>query len=165
MILPGLGKFKPLQKRRRRFENMVMDYFQNARPECTIESIYTTGKQHKIENFSVDGFCGHCQTVFEAMGCFYHGCACQKEKEISIEIRKGWKERKNYDAEQKKYILGKGFKVVEVWECLWWKRVKEETDIRERMKTNFPYRKPLSEHQIMQQIKNNTLFGLVTSSM
>ena len=88
-----LGKFKALQNRRRRFVNMVMDYFQNAWPECTIESLYTTGKQHKIENFSVDGF------------------------------------------------------------------------FRERMKTNFPYRKPLSEHQIMQQIKNNTLFGYVQCAL
>ena len=28
----------------------------------------------KNDCFSVDGFCSHCNTVFEAMGCFYHFC-------------------------------------------------------------------------------------------
>ena len=156
-----LKKFKPLQNRRRRFENMVMDHFRNTRPECTIESIYTTGKQHKIENFNVDGFCGHCDTVFEAMGCFYHGCDCQQKEKVTSEILKRWKKRKNYDAERKEYIIGKGFQVIEIWECCWWKQVKDDKDIRERLKKNFPFRKPLSEQQIMQQIKNNTLFGYV----
>ena len=49
-------KFIPIQNRRRRFENMVMDHLQNTRPECRIQSNYTTGNQHKIDNFSVDGF-------------------------------------------------------------------------------------------------------------
>ena len=28
-------------------ENMVMSFYQTTRPECTIESFYTTGKQKK----------------------------------------------------------------------------------------------------------------------
>ena len=51
---------------------MVMSYFQRTRPDCKIESFYTTGRQKKIDRFSVDGFGSHCNTVFEAMGCFYH---------------------------------------------------------------------------------------------
>ena len=64
-----------------------MDHFQNTRPKSTIEIIYTTEKQLKIKNSSVDGFCGHCDTVFKTMGCFYNG-DCQQKKEAS-EIRKG----------------------------------------------------------------------------
>ena len=26
----------------------------------------------KIDCFNVDGYCDHCKTVFEAMGCYYH---------------------------------------------------------------------------------------------
>ena len=44
-----------------------------------IESYYTTGKQ-KIECFIVDGFCAHCNKVFEAMGCYFHFCPCQEAK-------------------------------------------------------------------------------------
>ena len=71
------NRFKPQQNRSRNFENMVMSYFQRQRPDCKIESFYTAGTQKKIDSFKVDGFCGLCNTVFEAMGCFYHYCSCQ----------------------------------------------------------------------------------------
>ena len=34
----------------------------------------------KIDCYSVYGYCDHCQTVFEAMGCYYHFCSCQKPR-------------------------------------------------------------------------------------
>ena len=73
-----LHRFKPRSNKARSFENMVMAFFQSSRPECKIESFYTIGTQRKIDCFSVDGFCGHCSTVFEALGCFYHFCECQE---------------------------------------------------------------------------------------
>ena len=113
-------KFIPIQNWRRRFENMVMDHLQNTRPDCEIQSIQTTGNKHKIDNFSVDGFCGHCNTVFEAMGCFYHGCDCQMvKKEVYAHIVKRWHERRRFDAERKNLIIGRGYEIVEVWECHW----------------------------------------------
>ena len=68
----------PRQNKTRSFENMVTSFFQSTRPDCKIESFFTTGRQKKIDCFSVDGFCFHCNTVFEAMGCFYHLCPCQE---------------------------------------------------------------------------------------
>ena len=67
------------------FENMVKSYFQRTRPECKIESFHTKGRQKEIACFSVDGFCCHCNTVFEAMGCFYHFCHCRKLRPSLIE--------------------------------------------------------------------------------
>ena len=73
---------------------MVMSFYQATRPECTIESFYTTGKQKKIDSFTVNGFCGHCQTVSEALGCYYHFCPCREtqanlsEDEFDFGIRK-----------------------------------------------------------------------------
>ena len=32
----------------------------------------------KIDCFSADGFYGPCNTVFEAMGCFFCYCPCQE---------------------------------------------------------------------------------------
>ena len=49
-----------------------MSYFQRTGPDCKNESFYTTGRQKKTDCFSVDGFFSHCNTVFEAMDCFYH---------------------------------------------------------------------------------------------
>ena len=76
----NLQKFKARQNKMRKFENMVISFYQTTRPECTIESFYTTGKQRKIDSFTVDGFCGHCQTVFEALGCYYHFCPCRETR-------------------------------------------------------------------------------------
>ena len=57
------NRFKPQKNKCRNFENMVMSYFQRQRPDCKIESFYTTGTQKKIDCFKVDGFCAHCKTV------------------------------------------------------------------------------------------------------
>ena len=42
---------KPQQNKSRNFENMVMSYFQRQRPDCKIESSYTTSTQKKIDCF------------------------------------------------------------------------------------------------------------------
>ena len=88
------GRFTPRQNKTRSFENMVMSYFQRTRPECEIESFFTTGTQKKIDCFSVDGLCSHCNTVFEATGCFYHFSPCQElrtsltEEDIQVGSKK-----------------------------------------------------------------------------
>ena len=55
-IASGRTRFIPQQDKTCSFENMVMSYFQRTRPECEIESFVTTGRQKKIDCFSVDGF-------------------------------------------------------------------------------------------------------------
>ena len=96
-----------------------MDCLQNTRADCKIESIQTTGKQHKTHIFSVDGFCGNCSTVFEAIGCFHHSCDCQLVKEeANAYIVKRWHKRRRIDAERKNLKIGKRYER-EVWECLW----------------------------------------------
>ena len=72
------SRFTPRQNKIRSFENVVESYFQRTRPDCKIESFYTTGRQKKKDRFSVDGFRSHCKIVFEAMGCFYHFCPRQE---------------------------------------------------------------------------------------
>ena len=46
----------PRQNKTRSFEIMVMSYFKRTRPECEIGDFFTTGRQKKIDGFSVDGF-------------------------------------------------------------------------------------------------------------
>ena len=62
-------KIMPRQNKTRPFENMVLSYFQQTRSECKMESNVTTGRQKKIDCFSLDGICNHCDTVFAAMCC------------------------------------------------------------------------------------------------
>ena len=98
-------RFKARNNRTRNFENMVMSFYQELRPECKIQSFYTTGKQKKTDCFLVDGYCDHCKTVFEAMGCYYHFCSCQETRPLLSEqdIERGNKKRE-MDELRREYI-------------------------------------------------------------
>ena len=71
-------RFTARQNKSGSFENMVISYFQQSRPDCKIESNVTTGRQKKIDCFSVDGICYHCNIVFKTMGSYYQYCPCQE---------------------------------------------------------------------------------------
>ena len=90
-------EFRARINRSRTFENMVMSFFQSQRPECKIESYYTTGKQKKVDCFY--GLCAKCNTVFEAMGCYFHFCPCQEAKASLSEegTQRGIRKREHYE--------------------------------------------------------------------
>ena len=73
------------------FENTVLSYFQQSRPDCTIGSDITTDRQKRIDWFCVDGICFHYNTVLEAMGCYYHYCPCREARSslTDTDIEKG----------------------------------------------------------------------------
>ena len=52
-------RFTACQNKSSYFEKMVLIYFQRSRPHCRNESSVTTGRQEKIDGFSVDGFSYH----------------------------------------------------------------------------------------------------------
>ena len=92
-----------------------MSFYQETRPECKIESFFTSGKQKKIDCFNVDGYCDHCETVFEAMGRYYLFCSCQETcpSLTDQDIERGNKKREMDDMRWK-YIKKKGYKVEEM---------------------------------------------------
>ena len=70
--------FTACQNKSRSFENMVQSYIQGSQPDCKNQSNLSTGRQKRIDCFSVDGTCYQCNTVFEAMRCYYPYCPCQE---------------------------------------------------------------------------------------
>ena len=88
-------RFTTQQNKTRSFENMVMSYIQRTRPEGKIERFFTTGRQKKIDCFSADGFCSHCNSMFEVTECFYNFRPCQEVRPSLTEedIQRGSKER------------------------------------------------------------------------
>ena len=153
------GKITPRQNKTRSFENTVMSFFQRTRPECGIESL-TTSRQKKLDCFSVDGFCSHCNSVFEAMGCFYHFCPCQ-ELRFSLteeDIQRGSKKRE-LDALRRHYIQEKGFKVIGMWECEWWRLSKTTNTFKQKLREHFFYRRSIAAEQLLEEIKKGKLFG------
>ena len=157
-----MQKFKARHNRTRNFENMVMSFFQESRPECKFESFFTSGKQKKIDCFNVDGYCDHCKTVFEAMGRYYHFCSCQEARPSLTEqdIERGNKKRE-MDEMRREYIQEKGYKVEEIWECDWWESFKTDEKIKNHVRTHFPYKRPLSTDSLLAKIKDGSLFGYV----
>ena len=155
-------RFTTRQNKSRSFENMVLLYFQQSRPDCKIESNVTTGRQKKIDCFSVDGICYHCNIVFEAIGCYFHYCPCQEARPSlsDNEIMRGIKKREQ-DQMRKEYIQQKGYKIIEMWECESWSLYKTDAPVKSYVRANFPYKQPLSEEQLLQGITDGRLFGYV----
>ena len=125
---------------------MVLSYFQQSRPDCKIESNVTTGRQKKIDCFSVDGVCYLCNTVFEPMGCYCHYCPCQEARPslTDSDIERGTKKRQQ-DKRSRDYILEKGYQIVEMWQCDWWSLYKTDASVKSHLRENFTYKRPLSE--------------------
>ena len=74
---------------------MALSYFQQTGPECRIENNVTSCRQKKIDCFSVDVISNQCNTVFEALGCYFDCCPCQEARPslIDNEIMRGLKTR------------------------------------------------------------------------
>ena len=101
-------RFKPQENETRNFENMVMSFVQGQRHDCKIESFYTTATQTKIDCLKVDDFCAHCNTVFEAMDCFYHYSPCQEARSsLTEEDIEGANKKSELDQMRKQYVKEK----------------------------------------------------------
>ena len=94
------------------------------------------------------------------MGCFYHYCPCHEARPslTEEEIERGNKKRE-MDQMRKQYIKEKGYNVVELWECERWKLYK--TCVKQHLRESFPYKRPLREESLLEQIRNSKLFGYV----
>ena len=94
------------------------------------------------------------------MGCYYHYCPCQEARPFltDTEIERGVKNRQK-DAMRKDYVQQKGYQIVEMWECEWWSLYKSDASVKSHLRENFPYRRPLSEEQLLQGIIDGRLFG------
>ena len=114
-------RFTARHNKSRSFENMVLSYFQQSRPDCKIEGNVTTSRQKKIYCFSVDGICYPRNTVFEAKVYYYHYSPCQEARPslTDADIERGVK-RRQHDEMRRDYIQQKGYQIVEMWECEWW---------------------------------------------
>ena len=115
----------------------------------------------KIDCFSVHGICFLRSTVFEAMGCYYHSCPNHEARPslTDADIETGVKKRQQ-DEMRRDYIQRKGYQIVEVWECEWLCRLyKSDETVKSHLRENFPYRRPLSEEQLLEGIIDGRLFG------
>ena len=154
-------RFTPRQSKSRSFEFIAIFCFQRMRPDCKIESFYTTGWQKKNECFSVDGLCSHCNTVFEAMECLYRFCP-QQEVGPSLTEENNWSgtKEKELDELRRNYIQEKGTTVIEIWECEWCRLYETDTSVQQHLREKFPYRRSLAEYKLLEEINSGNVFSV-----
>ena len=106
------------------------------------------------------GFCGHSNSMFETMGCFYHCCPCQEAGPTLTEkpIQSGTKKREMYEM-RKEHIGEKGYTVVEKCSCEWWKLYNLSVD--EHLRESQSYERSLRQDQLLEKIKSDALPGYV----
>jgi hypothetical protein len=99
--------------------------------------IYKGGKYNKEESFKfntklyrVDGFCKETNTIYEFLGCWYHGCPkCRNETVVHPWTKKTMKQLYQECIDRKTIFEENGYTVVYMWECEW----KKETTNVERL--------------------------------
>ena len=77
------------------------------------------------------------------------------------EVIKRASKKRDLDELRRDYIQEKSFTVIEMWECEWWRFYKTATFVKLHIRENFPYRRSLTEHQLLEGIKKGNLFGYV----
>jgi hypothetical protein len=92
--------------------------------------IYKGGKHNKEESFRfdgklyrVDGYCKETKTIYEFLGCWYHGCpTCQDKELVHCWYKKTMQQLYQEFQDRKTTFENNGYKVISIWECEFRKR-------------------------------------------
>ena len=103
--------------------------------------------------------------VFIAKRCFKQWVATitfspPRNTSFSHDIKRGGRKRE-VDELRQSYLQEKGFTVIEMWECEWWRLHKTTTNVKEGVRGKFFYRRSQTDYQVLKQIKNRKMFGWV----
>ena len=110
------------------------------------------GREKRIGNLPVDGWCAQTRTAYQFHGCFWHGCPkCHADPEETNP--KNGKTMAVLLADTKKHTayLRRHVKVIEMWECEW----KRQRDPPPRQKWT------MTQQQIIAAVVDGTLFGMI----
>ena len=102
------------------------------------------------------------QTVFEFLGCWWHGCeTCKIERSPELQKRLEWTQ------EQRDYRIKMGYNVVEMWEHNWTKLCKDDPRLHEFVRQctpSFYYKHryhAVTEQQFLNAVCDKELFGFL----
>ena len=110
------------------------------------------GREKRIGNLPVDGWCAQTRTAYQFHGCFWHGCPkCHADPEETNP--KNGKTMAVLLTDTKKHTayLRRHVKVIEMWECEW----KRQRDPPPRQKWT------MTQQQIIAAVVDGTLFGMI----
>ena len=71
----------------------------------------------ELPHYSVDGYCAETRTVYEFLGCYYHGCTCQPFRDVKTISGVTLAERYEQTLSRIEQIKRAGYQVKINWEC------------------------------------------------
>jgi len=86
---------------------------------CTIMNA-RNGREFRLPElprYSVDGYCAETRTVYEFLGCFWHGCICQPMRDHKTLDKDTLAERYEKTMARLEQIAAAGYTVKTEWEC------------------------------------------------
>ena len=97
----------------------------------------TIDKQFKIEPYYVDGFHQQSNTVYEFLGCYYHGCKhCFGRDIINKQKQKTMNTLCSEWMKKKEYLENNGYNVVSIWSHQWDTQKKSDGALRKMLQDN-----------------------------
>ena len=84
----------------------------------------------ELPNYSVDGYCAESRTVYEFLGCFWHGHTCQPFRDISTMNGDTLADRYAQTMARIEQITHAGYQVKVEWECVFDDVLQQNPDLR-----------------------------------
>ena len=67
-------------------------------------------RQYQVGKYFADGFEQESNTIYEFLGCHFHGCMCRKDRDVPIPSLNGRTYTQLHDKLMKKFLLYKKLK-------------------------------------------------------
>ena len=100
------------------------------------------------------------------MVCLYNFCPCQELRpSLTDEDSKRGSEKRKLEELRRGYIRGKGFTVIEMWECEWWRLYKTITNVKLHIRENFSYRGSVTEFQLLEGMKKENFLATFNATL
>ena len=112
--------------------------------------------------FFVDGFWAQCNSIFAALGFYFH---FNRFQEAGASISEEWIQReikkRKHDELRQDHLLKKDETLKRYWECNCWENVKEDESVINHVTIKLPFGKPLKQISLLAKIRGWELFGYV----
>ena len=114
-----------------------LEWLKNIEEITGNDIIYKGGKHNyehmfKFDNkrYKVDGYCIETKTIYEFLGCWYHGCPnCEDENLVHCWKKKTMKVLLQEFIDRKIAFEKNGYTMISIWECEWIKQKKNKNII------------------------------------
>jgi hypothetical protein len=115
------------------------------------------GKEKRIGNYKLDGWCEETQTAYEFHGCVYHGCKrCFTSDTFNPILNETMGKTYLKHVERINFIKTK-VKLVEIWECEYEEKLKNDIFFKEYVKSIRHIRPPLNPRSALSGGRTNAI--------